>query len=223
MRRIIVISSIMLFVLVLGIAMSAPQIQEKASAQSLYEQGYQLYMQAKWNEAITCFDKALAINSTHLLAWCYKGVALNELKRSNEAIAAFDTVLQLDEQCIYALTGKAGVLMKPGRGREGEVKILLAKAVSIQPKANDAFGYLGRGNAYCYHGNYPQAIADYNIALTINPQFADAYNNRGNACAEKKDYKSARRDWGKAVELDPTGSTGQTARDNLQNLRNMGY
>ena len=36
-----------------------------------------------------------------------------------------------------------------------------------------------------------RAIADFNAALTINPNYAEAYNNRGNAYADKGDYDRA--------------------------------
>ncbi len=48
---------------------------------------------------------------------------------------------------------------------------------------------------YCTHhpkGDLDGAIADYNEAIRLNPQYANAYNNRGEAYFAKGDFKHAR-------------------------------
>ncbi|MDR1467911.1 MAG: tetratricopeptide repeat protein, partial [Spirochaetaceae bacterium] len=69
-------------------------------------------------------------------------------------------------------------------------------------------------------GENDKAIADYNQALRINPNYAEVYYNRGYAYAMKKDYARARADWEKALQLDPNDAD---ARGNLEVLRKQGY
>ena len=45
--------------------------------------------------------------------------------------------------------------------------------------------------------DYKGAIADYTKAIEIDPNYADAYNNRGIAKDELKDYKGAIADYTK--------------------------
>jgi tetratricopeptide (TPR) repeat protein len=46
-------------------------------------------------------------------------------------------------------------------------------------------------------------IQDYNKAIELNPDFADAYNNRGIAKYDLGDYRGAIQDYNKAIELNP--------------------
>ena len=47
------------------------------------------------------------------------------------------------------------------------------------------------------------AIADYTRAIELNPDYAMAYNNRGIAHLQKREYDKAIADYSKAIELDP--------------------
>ena len=52
-------------------------------------------------------------------------------------------------------------------------------------------------------GNYKEAIEDYNKAIHLNPSYADAYLNRGNARSELGDYYGAITDYNQAIRLKP--------------------
>jgi tetratricopeptide (TPR) repeat protein len=63
--------------------------------------------------------------------------------------------------------------------------------------------YYNRGLAYYNQQKYAQAIADYNKAIELDPNDADAYYNRGIAYADQQEYAQAIADYNKAIELDP--------------------
>lgn len=76
------------------------------------------------------------------------------------------------------------------------------KAVQFDsPRLVDA--YNNRGEAYRKSGNFTQAIADYNKALELNPNYVTAYNNRGIAYRRLNNYAQAFADYNKAIELKP--------------------
>jgi tetratricopeptide (TPR) repeat protein len=52
-------------------------------------------------------------------------------------------------------------------------------------------------------GDYSAAIETFNEVLSLNPQFVDGYNFRGNAYAALGDYENALNDYTKAIEVDP--------------------
>ena len=47
------------------------------------------------------------------------------------------------------------------------------------------------------------ALEDYNKTIELNPEYVDAYLNRGCLKRELKDYKGALEDFNKALELNP--------------------
>ena len=52
-------------------------------------------------------------------------------------------------------------------------------------------------------GNHKGAIKDYDKALELNPDYANAYYNRGVAKGKLGDYKGAIEDFDKAIALNP--------------------
>ena len=52
-------------------------------------------------------------------------------------------------------------------------------------------------------GDFDRAIADFNRAIELKPDYAEAYNNRGNAYSDKGDFDHAIADFSKAIELKP--------------------
>ncbi len=61
-------------------------------------------------------------------------------------------------------------------------------------------GYLARGNS---HIDRDKAIADYNKTIELKPDYAFAYNNRGNVYDDKGEYDKAIGDYNKTIELKP--------------------
>ena len=66
-----------------------------------------------------------------------------------------------------------------------------------------ADAYNNRGVAYGGKGDYDRAIADFDKAIQLKPDYADAYDNRGVAYGSKGDYDRAIADYDKAIQLKP--------------------
>ncbi len=74
----------------------------------------------------------------------------------------------------------------------------------MDPRNGGAFAY--RGIAKMELKNNREAIADFNIALDINPtnpDYAFVYSNRGKVKIELKDYQGAIADFSKTLEINP--------------------
>ena len=66
-----------------------------------------------------------------------------------------------------------------------------------------AYIYSNRGTVYASAGQFDMAINNYNRAIKLNPNFADAYNHRGIAYRNLGQLKQAICDYTKAIKLKP--------------------
>ena len=74
-----------------------------------------------------------------------------------------------------------------------------------------------RGNAKDEMGDYKDAVADYDLALKFNPQYARAYSNRGIAKDKMGDYKDAIADYDQAIEIRPQYAAAYSNRGVTKN------
>jgi len=75
---------------------------------------------------------------------------------------------------------------------------------AIAQKSDFPEVYNNRGNIYYMLSKDSEAIVDYSKAIEFNPNYAGAYFNRGTTYFYlKNDYENAKKDWEKAIELNP--------------------
>jgi tetratricopeptide (TPR) repeat protein len=82
------------------------------NSNSSFNQAYTLFEEGKYEEAITFYDKVLAINPNFTSTLFNKGLALLNLNRSEEAITFFDKVLAQEPENNNTLYSKAVALHK---------------------------------------------------------------------------------------------------------------
>jgi arabinofuranosyltransferase len=88
----------------------------------------------------------------------------------------------------------------------------LQSALAIDPR--DPIVLYNLGALYEQMSRQDEALDAYLKALEVRPDFADACNNAGAIYARKGDFVAARRQWERALSIDP----GHAARDNLRQL-----
>ena len=59
------------------------------------------------------------------------------------------------------------------------------------------------GCCFSAKGEFDTAIQDYNTAIDLNPEFAEAHNNRGVAYYRKGEFDTAIQDYNTAIDLNP--------------------
>ncbi|WP_310483810.1 tetratricopeptide repeat-containing serine protease family protein [Chamaesiphon sp. VAR_48_metabat_403] len=87
---------------------------------------------------------------------------------------------------------------------------------SSQPTTADDFFITAQEKSQ--KGDYQNAIADYNRALSLNPQFEEIYFRRGIARSLTKDSQGAEADYTRAIALNPQHAEAYLHRGSTRNL-----
>jgi tetratricopeptide (TPR) repeat protein/S1-C subfamily serine protease len=153
--------------------------------------------------ALASFDRAIQFlprgnQSSYYYLWKYRSVALRDLNRNAEALVAISRAIELEPQDIILLNEQAELFKK--LKRYPEAIAIYDKIIAKEPKA---WVYSNRGIVRSDLGDNKGALADYNTAISINPQYALPYSNRGGLKAELGDNKAAIADFDTAIRLDP--------------------
>ena len=150
--------------------------------------------------AVKDYNAALNMDGNFAAALSDRAIAYGNLGQYQKAFADFDRALRIApnlSHTYYAL----GMFHK-FNGRNDLAIYDLTQAIKINPDM--AVGaYNDRGSIYAALAQYDRALSDFNEALRINRNFAEAYYNRGTLYNIQKKYDLALADFGKALEIKP--------------------
>jgi tetratricopeptide (TPR) repeat protein len=151
------------------------------------------------NESLQHFDKALDVNPQLVDAWNNKGVALNDLSRNEEAIAACDKAIEIDPQLAEPWNNKGCALYCLGRYEEA----VTAYNKALEINSQDAMAWYNKGIALDDLGRYDEVITAYDHVIDINPQDAMAWLNKGVALADLSRNEEAMAAYDNAIVINP--------------------
>jgi len=123
-----------------------------------------------YEEAISCYDRAIAINPADDLAWFRKGFVLFMLDKNEESLECYNRALAINPKNIDALENKGAHLLKMGKEQEA---MEFFNAV-IQIEERKACAWFNRGMVFKKRRNYWEALASFDTGLTICPNDEDA-------------------------------------------------
>lgn len=207
--------------------------QPGANADAIYNRGNALQRAGEFADAVTHYDRALALRPDWVEALTNRGAALRALKRFDEAVASYDRALALRPTFVLALVNRGNVLRQLGRHHQSLASY--EQALALQPdhpdilgaratalldlgrldealetytrvlaaRPDDAGALYDRANVLQMARRYDEALADYNRALTLQPAFVDALNNRGNLLLSLRRNAEAARDFAALLKIAP--------------------
>jgi protein O-GlcNAc transferase len=173
---------------------------------ALNNRGNVLARLGRSDEALACYDGALALQPNHLDALNNRGNAFKALGRYEEALASYDRVLALKPDHAGALNNRGNALLELKRYEEAlesygralaarpndpdllfhsaralqEVDLhdraatILDKVIEIDPANADAL--YSRGASRMELNRIAEAVADYEAALTLEPDHPHVYS-----------------------------------------------
>ncbi len=161
-----------------------------------------------YQQAEILLSRAVAADPRSADAHMSLGIALNGLRRHDEACASYRKALALRPNHAATLSnlGNASVALD----LHEEALHSYDKAIALN--ANLAEAHNGRGWALCRQRNYDEALASLNRALSIKPDYAAALANRATALRELQRFDEALADGNQAITLAPDDANGWLAR-----------
>ena len=161
-------------------------------AQSMVERGYRWIRRGETDKALSTFDATIKKYPKNVLAYTGRADALFEARRDREAITSYSQAIALLDEA------------KPKSvvGTRGEAEVIGERFLSYQnqglafPFGLEPYLYLRRGGAY--HGltvtpsgvardSFAKALADYERAITLAPDYTAAREARTRLLKEEKE------------------------------------
>jgi tetratricopeptide (TPR) repeat protein len=166
----------------------AIQIEPNSTALWNYK-GRALAMLQRFDEAIYCFDRSMAINPNDPESMNLKAIALSQgLKMDDQAILLFDRILQMNSSYYDAWNGKGMALANQG-DMAGALQCF-ENAILIRPQDPQAWN--NKGVILLKTQRYQEALDCFNQALSIDPNNEAALQNKGSTQQEMKEPPTIR-------------------------------
>ncbi len=128
-----------------------------------------------------------------------------------EAEALYRSAIKHDPWLAIVYTNLGNIRFR--RGDEVQAERLYRCALEIEPSQPEAQYNLGY--MMLHRGGLEPAIRYFTGAIDSDPRFADAYFNLAMASEQLGDTGAARRAWRRYLELEPTGTWAEIARQHL--------
>jgi Flp pilus assembly protein TadD len=148
---------------------------EELSVVAWSNKGGALRALGRTEEALDCYDRALALNPRDEQAWYNKGVALGALGRTEEALDCYDRALALNPRYEQAWSNKGVAL--GALGRTEEALDCYDRALALNPRYEQAWS--NKGVALGALGRTEEELDCYDRALALNPRDEKAWFNKG--------------------------------------------
>ncbi|MBR8840278.1 MAG: tetratricopeptide repeat protein [Stigonema ocellatum SAG 48.90 = DSM 106950] len=222
--------------------LSADVPKGNATASQWLERGNQLWRLRRYEEAVQDFERAIQLNPSFVyLAYYGKGLALGELGKDKEAIAAF--VQAVSKKPDYAAAWKQQSVHYRKLNQFEPALVAIDKAIKLQPNNPNLYNekcfvlddlkryaeaeapmgeaiklspravfYIHRGIIYSVQKKWDLALADSNQAIALNPKFALAYFLRGILYQQQKKWDLALADSNQAIALSPKSALAYSIR-----------
>jgi predicted O-linked N-acetylglucosamine transferase (SPINDLY family) len=183
------------------------KIDNDARAWSNY--GVALNNLKAYEQALTCYEKAIALSRDFPEALNNHGNTLTQLGRTAEAIKSFERAIKAkpDYAEAYFNRGNAYLALNDYRHAISDFD----KALAITPARAEIWS--NRGNALGELNRWDEALKSYDKALALRPDYADALNNRGHLLFKLHRLDEALANYNKALFFAP---------DHVEVLNNRG-
>jgi serine/threonine protein kinase/Tfp pilus assembly protein PilF len=149
-------------------------------------------------ETLSTYQHAI-LNPDSAIFHAKRGDLLYDLKRDEEALAAYEQAVQLDPHLALAYEGKGNALYYCNRFEEA----LAAYEQAIQLDPHLAKAYDGKGWALWHLKRYEEALKAFDSATDLDSHNFSAHHGKGNVLFELRRYQEAAAAYQEAIRRKP--------------------
>jgi len=161
--------------------------------------GSALYAMRRFNEALSAYDRAIAISTNYTDAYFNRGNVLYELNRHEAALASYDAAIAINPNFASAHANRGNVLQ--ALRQPNAALASYENAIAIKPDLVEA--HANKGNVLRELDLFDAALASYDRALSIDARSVPAHFNRGVALGQLKQVNAALQSYDQAIAIDP--------------------
>jgi tetratricopeptide (TPR) repeat protein len=154
--------------------------------------------------ALAAFDRSIALispgtESRFYYLWKYRALTLKNLKRYEESLGSYDRAISLEPTDTVVLTFKAYLLTHTLERYPESIKIS-DRIIAIKPSSS---AYENRAHTKRLSGDLEGRIADYGIAIKLDPKEVYSYHWKGIAKYSLGDVQGGLIDSDLAISINP--------------------
>jgi serine/threonine protein kinase len=183
------------------------------TADSWNRKGGSLLAVGRFEEALSCFDRALAVDRAFLAAWINRANAFHRLRRFDEAVDSCDECIVIAPDEPAAWSNKASALY--AMGRLDEALQCYGRAVQLAP-TNTRTRY-NMARVLIAKRDYVAAVDCLDQVLAQDPKNADCWNNKGVVLQRLGRLVEAAQCYGCALAVDPFHADAASNKTDLLN------
>jgi|GEM_PF-2920720 len=161
---------------------------------------------ATLDEKMRLSEEAILLDKTYFVPYIEKGKILKEANREEEALAVFEQAHKVARQNKDS-EGEAVASFYIGMiywRRQDYTRGLnyFKRVLELMPNVRNPMTLYVRASEAYHQGEYEKSIEFIEEVLKLKPDFPEAYNTRGAARMQMRDFEGALADYNKAIELD---------------------
>jgi Flp pilus assembly protein TadD len=187
--------------------MSRALAMDANDAETWYAMGRLRYTQGRYNDALTCFEKTLALNPRSVKGENNLGLAYEALNRNDDAVRAYRTAIawQKDDPAPSEQPLLNLAILLQHRNQLPEAQQLLEQAAKIAPKEPRIHENLGQ--VYLHTDRAADAAREFADAVRLAPQNPRYHYLLGQAYRRTGDEGQAKQEFARSAALNGTHST----------------
>ncbi len=177
--------------------------QDPEHASAYNGRGRVYHFTNNYSQAVDDFSQALALEPDNAVSLTHRAVTHAALDNQDQAIDDTTQAIAIDPSYARAYTIRADAYLNKDDFNMAIADYSQALELGGLNEHNTVVSYYWRGYAFAEIGDDNRAFEDFSQAIAIDPQYATAYNDRGNVLYRREAYQNAISDYSQALAIDP--------------------